>query len=196
MLIRLVVDMLKHRRSRKDRDCLKQSFSDKQGWGNAKNYTPLPLTYSFLSTDTEIGQIVAGTKFYKMTTNGFSTFYVVNPMDSKIKSENIVNIEKTFDVEKWSKTSRSAKNKRKPLQLWTTDDVSSWLQYLSLSLRERYETQIIRHEITGRALARFNDSNLKLIGVQNASDRSTILQNILLLKMRQDLHVIKRSYLH
>lgn len=181
--------MLKHRRSRKGRDCAKE---DKQRWENT-NFTLFPLTSSGF-VDSE--EIVAGKKYYKMTTNGLSTFYVVTPVNSKTQTKERAIIGQTLEFDKRDETSSTVikKTKSKSLHLWTIDDVISWLHYLSLSLRECYETHIRSHAVTGRVLARLNEDNLKLIGVENASDRKKILLNVWLLKMRQDLHVIKRNY--
>lgn len=126
---------------------------------------------------------MADSKYYKTTKNGLSTFYVLNDVKSETRTKETGSNGEIS--EKWNET--KATKKRKPLHLWTVDEVCDWLQYLALNLTEQYETHIRRHAITGRVLGRLNDESLTLMGINHMSDRKKVLQNILLLKMKQDL---------
>ena len=185
--------MLKHRRSRKVRDRTKEYFPRQQTLENVNySYKQTPTIFGSLSTGAEFGQFMADSKYYKTTENGFSTFYVRNYVNSETRTKDTGSKHSNGEIsQKWGGT--KGIKKRKPLHLWTVDEVYNWLQYLALNITEDYESHIRRHAITGRVLERLNDGSLILIGIKHVSDREKILQNILLLKMRQDLLEMKRN---
>ena len=62
--------------------------------------------------------------------------------------------------------------KTKPLELWSTDDVSTWLSELSL---DQYRESFLENEISGIHLSEMTKDDLRELGIARLGHRLTIL---------------------
>ncbi|XP_067428992.1 sterile alpha motif domain-containing protein 12-like isoform X1 [Thunnus thynnus] len=75
----------------------------------------------------------------------------------------------------------------KRVSLWSVEEVLEWVQ-------EQYPTQmgvlhkaIIKHAISGRALLRLKEHHLELLGVEAEEQQQEILQDLLLLRVQEEI---------
>ncbi|KAM7395061.1 hypothetical protein PAMA_006693 [Pampus argenteus] len=76
----------------------------------------------------------------------------------------------------------------KRVSLWSVEEVLEWMQ-------EQYPTQIdmlhkaiVKHGISGRALLRLKEHHLELLGVEAEEQQQEILQDLLLLRVQEEIN--------
>ncbi|XP_059103006.1 sterile alpha motif domain-containing protein 12 [Peromyscus eremicus] len=75
----------------------------------------------------------------------------------------------------------------KPVALWTQQDVCKWLKKHCPNQYQIYSESFKQHDITGRALLRLTDKKLERMGITQESQRQHILQQVLQLKVREEV---------
>ncbi|TMW48897.1 hypothetical protein DOY81_006015 [Sarcophaga bullata] len=85
---------------------------------------------------------------------------------------------------------RSKPDRPKPVYLWTVGDVLKWYRRHCSEYLEYLEL-FSKHEITGRALLRINDSSLQRMGVTNNRDREAIWREIVKQRLKTDIMEIR-----
>ncbi|XP_019375021.1 PREDICTED: sterile alpha motif domain-containing protein 12 [Gavialis gangeticus] len=75
----------------------------------------------------------------------------------------------------------------KPVALWTQQDVCKWLKKHCPNQYQIYSESFKQHDITGRALLRLTDKKLERMGIGQESLRQHILQQVLQLKVREEV---------
>ncbi|XP_028673383.1 sterile alpha motif domain-containing protein 12 isoform X2 [Erpetoichthys calabaricus] len=75
----------------------------------------------------------------------------------------------------------------KPVALWTQQDVCKWLKKHCPNQYQVYSESFKQHDITGRALMRLTDKKLERMGIVQESHRQYILQQVLQLKVREEV---------
>uniref|UniRef100_A0A6I8NZA0 Sterile alpha motif domain containing 12 n=1 Tax=Ornithorhynchus anatinus TaxID=9258 RepID=A0A6I8NZA0_ORNAN len=75
----------------------------------------------------------------------------------------------------------------KPVALWTQQDVCKWLKKHCPNQYQIYSESFKQHDITGRALLRLTDKKLERMGIAPESVRQHILQQVLQLKVREEV---------
>ncbi|XP_021402094.2 sterile alpha motif domain-containing protein 12 isoform X1 [Lonchura striata] len=75
----------------------------------------------------------------------------------------------------------------KPVALWTQQDVCKWLKKHCPNQYQIYSESFKEHDITGRALLRLTDKKLERMGIAQESLRQHILQQVLQLKVREEV---------
>ncbi|XP_023960989.1 sterile alpha motif domain-containing protein 12 isoform X3 [Chrysemys picta bellii] len=75
----------------------------------------------------------------------------------------------------------------KPVALWTQQDVCKWLKKHCPNQYQIYSESFKQHDITGRALLRLTDKKLERMGIAQESLRQHILQQVLQLKVREEV---------
>ncbi|KAM7074849.1 sterile alpha motif domain-containing protein 12 isoform 2-T2 [Molossus nigricans] len=75
----------------------------------------------------------------------------------------------------------------KPVALWTQQDVCKWLKKHCPSQYQIYSESFKQHDITGRALLRLTDKKLERMGIAQENLRQHILQQVLQLKVREEV---------
>ncbi|XP_029421721.1 sterile alpha motif domain-containing protein 12 isoform X1 [Nannospalax galili] len=87
-----------------------------------------------------------------------------------------------------AETARSAAVKlSKPVALWTQQDVCKWLKKHCPNQYQIYSDSFRQHDITGRALLRLTDKKLERMGISQENLRQHILQQVLQLKVREEV---------
>ncbi|XP_022411275.1 sterile alpha motif domain-containing protein 12 isoform X3 [Delphinapterus leucas] len=87
-----------------------------------------------------------------------------------------------------AETAKSATVKlSKPVALWTQQDVCKWLKKHCPNQYQIYSESFKQHDITGRALLRLTDKKLERMGIAQESLRQHILQQVLQLKVREEV---------
>nr|KAF6426832.1 sterile alpha motif domain containing 12 [Molossus molossus] len=87
-----------------------------------------------------------------------------------------------------AETAKSAAVKlSKPVALWTQQDVCKWLKKHCPSQYQIYSESFKQHDITGRALLRLTDKKLERMGIAQENLRQHILQQVLQLKVREEV---------
>ncbi|XP_054982132.1 sterile alpha motif domain-containing protein 12 isoform X1 [Sorex araneus] len=87
-----------------------------------------------------------------------------------------------------AETSKSAAVKlSKPVALWTQQDVCKWLKKHCPNQYQIYSEAFKQHDITGRALLRLTDKKLERMGITHENLRQHILQQVLQLKVREEV---------
>ncbi|XP_017738241.1 PREDICTED: sterile alpha motif domain-containing protein 12 isoform X2 [Rhinopithecus bieti] len=87
-----------------------------------------------------------------------------------------------------SETAKSATVKlSKPVALWTQQDVCKWLKKHCPNQYQIYSESFKQHDITGRALLRLTDKKLERMGIAQENLRQHILQQVLQLKVREEV---------
>ncbi|XP_017777557.1 PREDICTED: protein aveugle [Nicrophorus vespilloides] len=82
-------------------------------------------------------------------------------------------------------------HKPKYVYLWTVLDVQRWFRRRCELYYPSYHQQFLNHEITGRALLRFNNDHLLRLGITNKEHREAIWEEILKLKLKNDIMDIR-----
>ncbi|XP_005177998.1 protein aveugle-like [Musca domestica] len=95
-------------------------------------------------------------------------------------------------VEETTQTNRSRSKmaRPKPVYLWTVVDVLKWFRRVNSEYLDYLEL-FSKHEITGRALLRINDSSLQRMGITNNKDRLAIWREIVKQKLKTDIMEIR-----
>uniref|UniRef100_A0A8C4JQL6 Sterile alpha motif domain containing 12 n=1 Tax=Dromaius novaehollandiae TaxID=8790 RepID=A0A8C4JQL6_DRONO len=75
----------------------------------------------------------------------------------------------------------------KPVALWSQQDVCKWLKKHCPNQYQIYSESFKQHDITGRALLRLTDKKLERMGIAQESLRQHILQQVLQLKVREEV---------
>uniref|UniRef100_A0A5F8HG32 Sterile alpha motif domain containing 12 n=1 Tax=Monodelphis domestica TaxID=13616 RepID=A0A5F8HG32_MONDO len=75
----------------------------------------------------------------------------------------------------------------KPVALWTQQDVCKWLKKHCPNQYQIYSESFKQHDITGRALLRLTDKKLERMGIAQENLRQHILQQVLQLKVREEV---------
>ncbi|XP_059251054.1 sterile alpha motif domain-containing protein 12 isoform X2 [Mustela nigripes] len=75
----------------------------------------------------------------------------------------------------------------KPVALWTQQDVCKWLKKHCPNQYQIYSESFRQHDITGRALLRLTDKKLERMGIAQENLRQHILQQVLQLKVREEV---------
>nr|XP_023504659.1 sterile alpha motif domain-containing protein 12 isoform X1 [Equus caballus] len=87
-----------------------------------------------------------------------------------------------------AETAKSATVKlSKPVALWTQQDVCKWLKKHCPNQYQIYSESFKQHDITGRALLRLTDKKLERMGIAQENLRQHILQQVLQLKVREEV---------
>nr|XP_055205650.1 sterile alpha motif domain-containing protein 12 isoform X2 [Gorilla gorilla gorilla] len=97
-----------------------------------------------------------------------------------------------------AETAKSATVKlSKPVALWTQQDVCKWLKKHCPNQYQIYSESFKQHDITGRALLRLTDKKLERMGIAQENLRQHILQQVLQLKVREEvrnLQLLTQAY--
>ncbi|XP_069477643.1 sterile alpha motif domain-containing protein 12 isoform X2 [Ambystoma mexicanum] len=75
----------------------------------------------------------------------------------------------------------------KPVALWTQQDVCKWLKKHCPNQYQIYTESFRQHDITGRALLRLTDKKLERMGIAQENQRQYVLQQVLQLKVREEV---------
>ncbi|XP_051881331.1 sterile alpha motif domain-containing protein 12-like isoform X2 [Pristis pectinata] len=75
----------------------------------------------------------------------------------------------------------------KPVSLWTVDEVCEWIKSHDLSHNSGFVEAIYWHAISGRALLRLTAGKLEQMGIDEESQRHSLLQEILRLRIQNDV---------
>uniref|UniRef100_A0A4W4GLC2 SAM domain-containing protein n=1 Tax=Electrophorus electricus TaxID=8005 RepID=A0A4W4GLC2_ELEEL len=78
----------------------------------------------------------------------------------------------------------------KPVALWTQQDVCKWLKKHCPTQHQVYSDSFKQHDITGRALMRLTDRKLERMGIMQESQRQHILQQVLQLRVREEVRTL------
>ncbi|XP_051519011.1 sterile alpha motif domain-containing protein 12-like isoform X2 [Myxocyprinus asiaticus] len=79
----------------------------------------------------------------------------------------------------------------KPVALWTQQDVCKWLKKHCPNQHQVYSDSFKQHDITGRALMRLTDRKLERMGIMQESQRQYILQQVLQLRVREEVRTLQ-----
>ncbi|XP_067281188.1 sterile alpha motif domain-containing protein 12 isoform X2 [Pseudorasbora parva] len=79
----------------------------------------------------------------------------------------------------------------KPVALWTQQDVCKWLKKHCPNQHQVYSDSFKQHDITGRALMRLTDRKLERMGIMQESQRQFILQQVLQLRVREEVRTLQ-----
>ncbi|XP_071324149.1 sterile alpha motif domain-containing protein 12-like [Trachinotus anak] len=75
----------------------------------------------------------------------------------------------------------------KRVSSWTVEEVLEWVQEQYPAQMSTLHKAIIKHAITGRALLRLKDHHLELLGVEAEEQQQEILQDLLLLRVQEEI---------
>ncbi|XP_027897053.1 sterile alpha motif domain-containing protein 12-like isoform X1 [Xiphophorus couchianus] len=75
-----------------------------------------------------------------------------------------------------------------PVSSWSVEQVLEWIQKQHPGLMETLYKGIIKHDISGRALLRLREHHLQLLGVADDEQQQEILQNLLLLRVQEEIN--------
>lgn len=76
----------------------------------------------------------------------------------------------------------------KRVSLWSVEEVLEWVQDQYPAYMGTLQKAIIKHAISGRALLRLKDHHLELLGVDTEEQQQEILQDLLLLKVQEEIN--------
>ncbi|XP_062846540.1 sterile alpha motif domain-containing protein 12 isoform X2 [Trichomycterus rosablanca] len=79
----------------------------------------------------------------------------------------------------------------KPVALWSQQDVCKWLKKHCPNQHQVYSDAFKQHDITGRALMRLTDRKLERMGIMQESQRQYILQQVLQLRVREEVRTLQ-----
>ncbi|KTG36256.1 hypothetical protein cypCar_00001932 [Cyprinus carpio] len=79
----------------------------------------------------------------------------------------------------------------KPVALWSQQDVCKWLKKHCPNQHQVYSDSFKQHDITGRALMRLTDRKLERMGIMQESQRQYILQQVLQLRVREEVRTLQ-----
>uniref|UniRef100_A0A8D8PTN9 Protein aveugle n=1 Tax=Cacopsylla melanoneura TaxID=428564 RepID=A0A8D8PTN9_9HEMI len=75
--------------------------------------------------------------------------------------------------------------------LWSVADVQKWLRRHCSDYYAKYSDVFQQHEISGRALVRFNENTLHRLGITDTEHRQYLLKEILKLRLKTDILEIR-----
>lgn len=76
----------------------------------------------------------------------------------------------------------------KRVSSWSVEEVLEWVEYQYPTYMSTLQKAIIKHAISGRALLRLKDHHLELLGVEAEEQQQEILQDLLLLKVQEEIN--------
>ncbi|KAI3364103.1 hypothetical protein L3Q82_010929 [Scortum barcoo] len=82
----------------------------------------------------------------------------------------------------------------KRVSLWSVEDVLQWVQDQLPDHMSTLQKAIIKHDISGRALLRLKDHHLELLGVEAEEQQQEILQDLLLLRVQEEINELIDIY--
>ncbi|XP_072218094.1 sterile alpha motif domain-containing protein 12-like [Leuresthes tenuis] len=71
---------------------------------------------------------------------------------------------------------------------WSVEEVLEWVQECLPQHVATLHEGIIKHDISGRALLRLKEHHLGLLGVEDEEQQQEILQDLLLLKVQEEIN--------
>ncbi|KAM4522015.1 sterile alpha motif domain-containing protein 12-like [Odontesthes bonariensis] len=71
---------------------------------------------------------------------------------------------------------------------WSVEEVLEWVQERLPEHMDTLHKGIIKHDISGRALLRLKERHLGLLGVEDEEQQQEILQDLLLLKVQEEIN--------
>ncbi|XP_035986131.1 sterile alpha motif domain-containing protein 12-like isoform X1 [Fundulus heteroclitus] len=71
---------------------------------------------------------------------------------------------------------------------WSVEEVLEWIQEQHPEHIESLYKGIMKHDISGRALLRLKEHHLKLLGVEDNEQQQEILQDLLLLRVQEEIN--------
>lgn len=71
---------------------------------------------------------------------------------------------------------------------WSVEEVLEWLQEQYPDHINLLHKAVIKHAISGRALLRLKDHHLEVLGVEDEEQQQEILQDILLLRVQEEIN--------
>ncbi|XP_035474034.1 sterile alpha motif domain-containing protein 12-like isoform X1 [Scophthalmus maximus] len=75
----------------------------------------------------------------------------------------------------------------KRVSSWTVEDVLEWVQEQCPAHMDALYKAFIKHAISGRALLRLKGPHLQVLGVAGEEQQQDILQDLLLLRVREEI---------
>ncbi|XP_020495597.1 sterile alpha motif domain-containing protein 12 [Labrus bergylta] len=75
----------------------------------------------------------------------------------------------------------------KRVSLWSVEEVLEWMQDQLPTYMDKLHKAIIKHAISGRVLLRLKDHHLELLGVEAEEQQQEILQDLLLLRVQEEI---------
>ncbi|XP_060907625.1 sterile alpha motif domain-containing protein 12-like [Labrus mixtus] len=75
----------------------------------------------------------------------------------------------------------------KRVSLWSVEEVLEWMQDQFPAHMDKLHKAIIKHAISGRVLLRLKDHHLELLGVEAEEQQQEILQDLLLLRVQEEI---------
>ncbi|XP_072913215.1 sterile alpha motif domain-containing protein 12-like [Hemitrygon akajei] len=75
----------------------------------------------------------------------------------------------------------------KPVSLWTVDDVCEWIESRFPGHSSGFVEVIYGHAVSGRALLRMTEGKLEQMGIDEENHRHSLLQEILQLRIQDDV---------
>ncbi|KAF3703058.1 Sterile alpha motif domain-containing protein 12 [Channa argus] len=82
----------------------------------------------------------------------------------------------------------------KPVSSWSVEEVLVWVQEQYPSHMSRLHKAIIKHAVSGRALLRLKNHHLELLGVEDEEQQQEILQDVLLLRVQEEIGELSVIY--
>ncbi|KAJ4928877.1 hypothetical protein JOQ06_004499, partial [Pogonophryne albipinna] len=76
----------------------------------------------------------------------------------------------------------------KRVSSWSVEEVLEWMQGYHPAKMDTLQKAIIKHAISGRVLLRLKDHHLELLGVEAEEQQQEILQDVLLLKVQEEVN--------
>ncbi|XP_077443737.1 sterile alpha motif domain-containing protein 12-like [Stigmatopora argus] len=75
----------------------------------------------------------------------------------------------------------------KRVSTWSVQDVLEWIDQSYPSLVGVVQKAVMKHAISGRALLRLREHHLHLLGVDDEDQKQEILQDLLLLRVQEEV---------
>ncbi|KAK2855998.1 hypothetical protein Q5P01_004733 [Channa striata] len=82
----------------------------------------------------------------------------------------------------------------KHVSSWSVEEVLEWLQEQHPSHVSRLQKAIIKHAVSGRALLRLKNHHLELLGLEDEEQQQEILQDLLLLRVQEEISELTDIY--
>ncbi|XP_033932489.1 sterile alpha motif domain-containing protein 12-like [Pseudochaenichthys georgianus] len=76
----------------------------------------------------------------------------------------------------------------KRVSSWSVEEVLEWMQGYHPAKMDTLQKAILKHAISGRVLLRLKDHHLELLGVEAEEQQQEILQDVLLLKVQEEVN--------
>ncbi|XP_072017608.1 protein aveugle-like [Amphiura filiformis] len=85
----------------------------------------------------------------------------------------------------------SSRKVKRSVFLWTNSEVMRWLRKKHIQYYSLYNHVFKDHDISGKSLVRLNHIKLEKMGITDLDHRSDLLEHILRLKLKHELHELK-----